>query len=79
MTRTLTPELIARLQTILGPEGVVTEEETLRIYGQDETEDLLFVPEVIVKPSTTAQVSEIMRLATGMASPASPCGYPLPS
>lgn len=45
---------------ILGQGAVITEQEQLIIAGCDETEDLSFIPEVVLKPSTTAEVSAIM-------------------
>lgn len=33
----------------------------LKTYGRDETEDLLFIPEVVLKPNTTEEVSKILR------------------
>jgi glycolate oxidase len=70
----VTDEIIARLRDILDPEAVITDEEALQVYGQDETEDLLFAPDVIVKPSNTAQVSAILRLASEHRIPVTPRG-----
>lgn len=36
-------------------------EEALRDYGHDETEDLLFKPEVVLKPTTPEEVSSILK------------------
>jgi glycolate oxidase len=71
---TVTVDIITRLREIVGPDAVITDTETLNIYGQDETEDLLFVPEVIVKPFTTAQVSAILKLASEQKIPVTPRG-----
>jgi glycolate oxidase len=71
---TVTSEILAELQRLLGPETVISDEDTRKIYGQDETEDLLFIPEIIVKPSTTAQVSSVLRLASTYKIPVTPRG-----
>lgn len=44
-------------------EDLLTDEESLEKYGQDETEDLLYKPEVVLRPKTVSQISEIMKLA----------------
>ncbi len=58
-----TPEIINKLELIVGSSFVFTDEETRKHYGHDETEDYNFPPGVVVKPATTEEVSEIMKLA----------------
>ncbi len=41
----------------------LTDIENLTKYGHDETEDLQFPPDVVLKPETVEEVSEIMRYA----------------
>ena len=52
---------VAALVAIVGAEYVKTDAESLELHGQDETEDLLFLPSVVVEPANTAEVSAIMR------------------
>lgn len=56
-------EIISSLQEIVGNRYVFTDFETLQEYGKDHTEDLLFPPQVVVKPSTPQEISEILKLA----------------
>lgn len=56
-------EIISSLQEIVGKTYVFTDFETLQEYGKDHTEDLLFPPQVVVKPSTPQEISEILKLA----------------
>ena len=70
----LSAELLAALRSIVGGEYVRTDQESLTLHGQDETEDLLFLPAVVVEPDTTAQVSAILRLATEHGIPVTPRG-----
>src|SRR5690554_3903768 len=56
-------EIISSLQEIVGNTYVFTGFETLQEYGKDHTEDLLFPPQVVVKPSTPQEISEILKLA----------------
>ncbi len=59
----LTQQHIVLLKQIVEPEDVLTDHDNLEKYGRDETEDLVFKPEVVVKPKTVSQISEIMKLA----------------
>src|ERR1700739_3091833 len=56
-------KILDGLKQIVGSDFVFTSHEKLEQYGKDETEDLLFLPEVIVKPNTAQQVSDILKLA----------------
>jgi glycolate oxidase len=56
--------VISELQTICGAEWVFTDEDRLTKYGQDETEDLMFLPAVVVVPQNTIQISEVVKLCT---------------
>ena len=59
----ITPEILLKLQQIIGESYVFTDEETRNNYGHDETEDYNFPPAVVVKPGTTEEISEILKLA----------------
>jgi len=59
----VTPEIVRKLTEAIGPEGVITDEETLKPYASDYTEDLVFMPEVAVLPRTTEHVQALMRIA----------------
>ena len=51
---------VSFLKTIIGSKFVFTDEENLLIYSKDETEDLLYPPEIVAKPKTTNEVAKIM-------------------
>jgi glycolate oxidase len=51
-----------QFRKIVGNQYVMTDEESLNAYGHDETERLLFLPHVVVRPRTTDEVSQIMRI-----------------
>ncbi|PSL50189.1 glycolate oxidase [Chitinophaga niastensis] len=65
---------IAALREIAGTQYVLADEESMSRYAQDETEDLHYLPEVVVKPNTTAQVSKIMQLCSQELLPVTPRG-----
>ena len=67
-------EIIEKLKKIVGEEFVILDEESLKLYSKDYTENLSFNPEVIVKPNTTAQISEILKLANEEKIPVVPRG-----
>ena len=64
---------ILHFQQILG-ERCITNEALRADYGHDHTEDLLFVPEVVLKPETTEEVSKIMRFCFENNIPVTPSG-----
>jgi glycolate oxidase len=57
-------EHIHQLQKIVGIEAVYIDNDNLEKYGQDETEDFIFKPEVVLKPKTVGEISEIMKFAS---------------
>lgn len=74
MYNKVTGEIIKRLIDICGSEYVLHDEETLKLHSEDETEDLRFPPEVVVKPGTAEEISEIFKLAIEFKIPVTPRG-----
>lgn len=70
----LTQELVDAIKGIAGAAYVFADEENLRNYGHDETEHLLYLPEVVVKPRTTEEISSIMKLCNEHLVPVTPRG-----
>jgi glycolate oxidase len=68
----LTPELVRNLTALLGEEVVGTHPEHLAEHGHDETEDLVFLPEVVVTPRSTEEVSTLMCWANQERIPVTP-------
>lgn len=50
------------LEAVTGAEFISNNSEQLDKYGRDETEDLLFRPEVVIKPKTVEQVAAISKI-----------------
>jgi glycolate oxidase len=65
---------LAYFTSLLGSEAVCTDPESLDSYAHDETEDYVFQPEVVVKPSTTQQVSAILHWCDQHHIPVTPRG-----
>ncbi len=57
-----TAELIEELKKIVGSGFIDADEEALKNYGHDETENLLFLPDVVVKPRTAEEISAIFKI-----------------
>lgn len=66
--------LIDRLKGICGSDFVHVSEEVRNAYGHDETEDLSFPPEVVVKPASAQQVSKILAVCNSEKIPVTPIG-----
>jgi glycolate oxidase len=66
--------VIHQLKQICGENYVSVDAEVLHHYGQDETEDLLFMPEVVVKPGTADEIALIIQLANTVLIPVTPRG-----
>jgi len=62
------------LRHIVGAANTITDQETLENYAHDETPLYASMPEVVVKPTSTEQVSEIMKLAFEKNIPVTPRG-----
>ncbi len=54
--------IFEELKNIVGEKYFFTDAETMQEYGHDKTEDYLFPPDVVLKPGTTAEVSQIMKV-----------------
>ena len=70
----LSNQLISQLKDIVGQKYVFEDAESLNAYGHDETENLNFPPEVLLKPANTNEVSSIMKFAHSNNIPVTPIG-----
>jgi glycolate oxidase len=66
--------LIAALEGALGAEHVLTDPDTLGRHSRDETEDLVYPPEVVARPRTAQEVSALLRIAGERRVPVTPAG-----
>lgn len=55
-------ETLAGFKDILGEEYVFTDEESLHAYAHDETENLHFLPDIVIKPRTAEEISAVMKI-----------------
>lgn len=66
--------IISRLQKIAGKESVLTSKEDLTTYSYDATAIWVHMPDVVVLPTTSEQVSQVLRLANDNRIPVTPRG-----
>ncbi len=62
------------LKSVVGSQFVFTNTEQLNDYAHDQTEDFIFIPEVVVKPRTTIEVSTILKYCNQHLIPVTPRG-----
>ena len=70
----ITPAHISDFEKIVGREFVLYDKGSLDKYSSDETEDLKFLPEVVLKPDSTEQISEILKICNKEIIPVTPRG-----
>ena len=70
----LTNDDISFFRNEIGNDYVFLDKNILNDYSHDETEDLKFLPQIVLKPYNTAQVSIIMIYCNKRNIPVTPCG-----
>jgi glycolate oxidase len=70
----LTSEIINEFKTIVGENYVLYDEETLNDYAHDETENLYYLPDVVIKPRTAQEISAMMKICNAKKIPVTPRG-----
>jgi glycolate oxidase len=65
---------IESLYKIAGKDNVYVDKEILEIYSRDYTENLSFLPDIVIKPSNVSQISSIVLLANEINIPIVPRG-----
>ena len=65
---------LAVLKEIVGTDFVFSDEDKLLEYSSDETEDLSYPPELVLKPKTTEEISKIITYCNDKLISITPCG-----
>jgi glycolate oxidase len=60
-TNSLAVEQLTTFQMIVGEEYVFVDDEVLYNYSHDETEDLHYLPDVVIKPGSAEEISAILK------------------
>ncbi|HQS07115.1 MAG TPA: FAD-binding oxidoreductase, partial [Daejeonella sp.] len=70
----ITKDILKEISEITGAENVFTDHDKIEKYSHDETEDLIFVPEVVVRPDNKEQISMLLKLCNKYMIPVTPRG-----
>lgn len=74
-TRTgISTEILQAFKKICGEAFVLVDEESRSLYAHDETEDLNFLPDIVLRPETAEQISQVMRICNRGQIPVTPRG-----
>lgn len=73
-SKSLSEEVLKALESIVGKENLLSDREHLLEYGHDKTEDLVFLPDLVLKPGNTQEVSEILKICNAHLIPVTPRG-----
>ena len=65
---------IENLEKIIGKEIIFTDPEILSNYASDYTEDISFLPHVVIKPNTTSDISKVLSFCNKHKIPVTPRG-----
>jgi glycolate oxidase len=74
MRTSVDAKLIEAFRKITGDAYVFVDEESLANYAHDETENLSYPPDVVIKPRTAEEISAIMKICNTHRIPVTPRG-----
>ena len=66
--------ILESIIAIVGNDAVLNQRADLEKYSHDETEDLVYYPEIVAKPQTPEQISALMKLCNENLIPVTPRG-----
>jgi len=58
----ITPPLLEQFKIILGADFVFTDVDSIEKYGKDETEQLHYAPQVVVKPRHANEIAQLLKI-----------------
>jgi glycolate oxidase len=70
----ITAESLAAITAIVGSDAVLSTPATIDDYSHDETEDLIYYPEVVARPKDTREVAALMQFCNQNLIPVTPRG-----
>lgn len=62
MQNDIAADILEQFKAIVGKSFVIVDENLLQSYAHDETEELLYLPQVALRPRTAAEISQIMKI-----------------
>lgn len=73
-TPDLTTAHIEEFKNIVGEQYILVDEESRISYGHDETEELNYPPDIVLRPRTAEEISAIMKICNRYKIPVTPRG-----
>jgi glycolate oxidase len=70
----ITPQILEQFKLIVGSEYVFTDADSIEKYGKDETEQLHYAPQVIVKPRQASEIAQLLKICNEHLIPVTPRG-----
>jgi len=70
----ISSDMIEQFKTIVGPSFVIADEQELQPYGHDETEELHYMPQIVLRPGNAQEISAIMKICNEHTIPVTPRG-----
>ena len=70
----ITPQILEQFKLIVGSEYIFTDADSIEKYGKDETEQLHYAPQVIVKPRQASGIAQLLKVCNEHLIPVTPRG-----
>ena len=70
----ITPQILEQFKLIVGSEYIFTDADSIEKYGKDETEQLHYAPQVIVKPRQASEIAQLLKICNEHLIPVTPRG-----
>jgi glycolate oxidase len=74
VTSNINSTIIDQFVSIVGSSHINVDEETRNEYGHDKTEDYQFLPDIVIKPCSSKEISEILKICNQHQIPVTPRG-----
>ena len=74
MRDSISQSIIEQFKSIVGDRFVIVDENLLQPYGHDETEELFYLPQIALRPSTPQEISSILKICNQHKIPVTPRG-----
>ena len=70
----LTPSILEEIKSVVGADNFFTDLENFDKYGRDETENLYYAPQVVVKPKKAEEIAQLLKICNLHLIPVTPRG-----
>ena len=68
----ITTQILEQFKLIVGATNVFTDADSIEKYGKDETEQLHYAPQVIVKPRQASEIAQLLKICNERLIPVTP-------